>query len=322
MKRMDRLAFGVWLCSLLSCVSSATSPLVAQETAPDIRSIEPDLSVPEMKDSPPKAGNRVRWYPLPESQPDLYGVLTLPDNYAPDGNHPLIIELPGNGGYRSPFGDECSGRPEGCNLGWGISEGRDFVWLALPFVTGSDLDQPQEIALQWWGSPPEFSSGSTAAFCQAAIDQATMQFSIDPNAIVLCGFSRGAIACNFVGLQDDAIAQRWCGMIAYSHYDGSRDWGLPNTDRDSARQRLTRLSCPQLICHEADDSKLSGLERTRAWLEETSMSGSDQLQFLSTGFRNHNDAWVLRPSPARKQLRKWVYELPPIQEYRDRKADR
>ena len=31
--------------------------------------------------------------------------------------------------------------------------------------------------------------------------------------------------------------------------------------------------------------------------------------FQSTGFRNHNDAWVLRPSPARKALRKWLVEV-------------
>lgn len=28
--------------------------------------------------------------------------------------------------------------------------------------------------------------------------------------------------------------------------------------------------------------------------------------FMPTGFRNHNDAWILRPSSARDALRKWV----------------
>jgi hypothetical protein len=28
-----------------------------------------------------------------------------------------------------------------------------------------------------------------------------------------------------------------------------------------------------------------------------------------TGFRNHNDAWVLRPSPVRKELREWVRKV-------------
>jgi len=27
---------------------------------------------------------------------------------------------------------------------------------------------------------------------------------------------------------------------------------------------------------------------------------------VETGFRNHNDAWTLRPSPARAALREWV----------------
>lgn len=81
---------------------------------------------------------RIRWSPLPD-QPELYGILTLPTNYDPNVKHPLIVELPGNGGYRSSYGDECDGKPDGCNLGWGISAGENFVWLALPFVTGSDL---------------------------------------------------------------------------------------------------------------------------------------------------------------------------------------
>ncbi|MFN3191744.1 MAG: hypothetical protein ACE361_14630 [Aureliella sp.] len=101
-------------------------------------------------------------------------------------------------------------------------------------------------------------------------------------------------------------------MIAYSHYDGARNWRLPNTDRESAAKRLSRLRCPQLICHEVNDAKQSGLMQTRAWLGETELAESELIEFLSTGFRNHNDAWILRPSPARDELRNWVRKLPGV----------
>ncbi len=31
--------------------------------------------------------------------------------------------------------------------------------------------------------------------------------------------------------------------------------------------------------------------------------------FVETGFRNHDDAWILRPSAARTQLRKWLAQV-------------
>jgi len=84
---------------------------------------------------------------------------------------------------------------------------------------------------------------------------------------VLCGFSRGAIACNFIGLHDDEIAGLWCGFIAYSHYDGVKRWGFPGSDRESALRRLRRLGeRPQLVMHEDPPAKLA---ETRTYLEST-----------------------------------------------------
>ena len=73
----------------------------------------------------------------------------------------------------------------------------------------------------------------------------------DPERVLLVGFSRGAIGCNYLGLYDDEIAELWKAMIPYSHYDGVRLWGYPKSDMASARTRLKRLrDTPQLICHE------------------------------------------------------------------------
>jgi hypothetical protein len=118
--------------------------------------------------------------------------------------------------------------------------------------------------------------------------------------VVLAGFSRGAIACNYLGLHDDETAKLWCGFFAYSHYDGVRAWPYPGSDRASALTRLQRLgSRPQFICGEGGNAA-----ETEKYLKP--LLPDANLTFLSTGFRNHNDAWTLRPSPARDAARQWL----------------
>ena len=119
--------------------------------------------------------------------------------------------------------------------------------------------------------------------------------------MILVGFSRGAIACNFVGLHDDEIAKLWRAFVPYSHYDGVvTSWGYPHADRASALDRLKRLGDrPQFIC--AESGGRASVEATRKYLESTGIDAP--FTFQDIGFRNHNDAWVLRPSPARDALR-------------------
>ena len=46
------------------------------------------------------------------------------------------------------------------------------------------------------------------------------QYGGDRAAVILTGFSRGAIACNYLGLHNEEIAGLWRAFIPYSHYDG------------------------------------------------------------------------------------------------------
>ena len=137
------------------------------------------------------------------------------------------------------------------------------------------------------------------------VQLAPYKYGGDPKRVVLCGFSRGAIACNYIGLHDDAIAKLWRAFIPYAHYDGVNErWGYPGADRAAAKKRLHLLGTrPQFICQETSTGRTS-LAATRAYLKTTGFSGS--FTFQSTGFRNHNDAWLLRPGPARAALRQWL----------------
>lgn len=270
---------------------------------PDIESVPADLQIPELSVGGPAAGKRVK-----QSHPDylstgVYHVLYLPEDWKPGGRYPVIVEYAGNGPFKNGFGDVSSGRVEGSRLGYGLARGRGSIWLCLPYLNAA----ADANVTQWWGDKPQHDPQPTIDYCSKVVPWICSQYGGDPHRVVLTGFSRGAIACNFIGLHDDAIAKLWCGFIAFSHYDGvNEQWGYPGAHRGAALRRLLRLGDrPQLILSEGGDL---GIAATRRYLEQTGVD-LRHIAFLPTGFRNHSDAWILRPSAARAAAREWLEEV-------------
>ncbi len=261
-------------------------PLAAAEL-PDIRTVQPDLEAPALSEGPPAAGKRVR---------HGLSVLYLPTDWKAGAKMPVIVELAGNGGYTNKFGDVSAGVPEGSNLGYGLSAGHGFIWLCVPYLNAKG----DQIAIKWWGDAPTYDPLPTLKNLRETVKSVCRDFSGDESKVVLCGFSRGAIACGYLGLHDDETAKLWCGFLAYSHYDGVHKWPYPGSDRESALIRLKRLgNRSQFICGEGTNA-----QETEAYLRP--LLPDADLTFLSTGFRNHNDAWTLRPSLAREKAREWL----------------
>ncbi|APZ96245.1 hypothetical protein [Fuerstiella marisgermanici] len=281
-------SFCLLICNFLS------KPAGAQ--LPDIRSVKPDLIVPEMTDDEPAAGRRVKLSLNSWQNSEAYHVLYLPRDWQPDKHYPVLVEWTGNGNYRSKIGDVSTGLPEDSKLGYGLSGGDGFIWLSLPYLNGAGDD----VAITWWGDPPDYDPEPTLRYCREAVATVCQDYSGDKDRVVLCGFSRGAIAGNYLGLHDDKTSKLWCGFFFYSHYDGVRNWPYPNSDRTAALTRLQRLKGrPQFICHEG-----AGIDATRDYLVPLVRDGN--LTFAKTGFRNHNNEWILRPSKARDAARKWL----------------
>jgi hypothetical protein len=270
-------------------------PLSASEL-PDVTTVPEDLQVPAMTDGAPAAGRRVRQTAEGWEGTDVHHALYLPGNWKPGGKFPVIVEYPGNGGFRNKFGDTCEGTVGGCRLGYGISAGADYIWVAMPFVKVAG--GKKENAALWWGDADE-----TAAYCVAAVRQVCRNFGGDEKSVVLCGFSRGSIACNYIGLRNATIAPLWRAFICHSHYDGVRTtWPYADADRASAGGRLQRLAGrPQFISHEGTTAE------TRAYLEGTAAKAP--FTFVDLPFRNHTDAWVLRDCEPRRKLRAWLRSL-------------
>jgi hypothetical protein len=260
---------------------------------PDIGTVASDLDVPKVTDGEPAAGKRVRVVREAFAGTELYHSLYLPINWEKGKQYPVIVEYAGNGPYRNKFGDVSDGRLEGCMLGYGVTGGRDAIWVCLPFVAADGKGQQR----QWWGSVEK-----SVAYCIEAVGETCRDYGGDPKRVILAGFSRGAIACNYIGLHNDEIARLWCGFICHSHYDGVRKWGYSGSDRKSAATRLARLGDrPQWISQERS------VGQTQAYLKEAMPEGD--FTFVRMPYRNHTAEWTLKPIPERERIRKWFDEV-------------
>ena len=266
-----------------------------QPDFPDIRTVPPDLALPPTFETNPSPGIRMKQKDREYRDTQVHHLLYLPTDWHPDRRYPVIVEYAGNGNYRNEYGDVSLGLPEGSNLGYGASGGRGYIWLCLPSISPDRLKNQ----ILWWGDVP-----ATIDYCLRTVDRVCRDYGGDPNRLILAGFSRGSIACNYLGLHNDQIAKLWRAFICYSHYDGVRtNWPFPGAaDRNAALERLHRLrGRPQFICHERS------VAETRDYIQSTGVQG--RFEFHDLPFRNHNDAWTLRDIPLRRALRNWLTNI-------------
>jgi hypothetical protein len=261
----------------------------------NVHRVAADLVVPTLTEEEPAAGKRVGSVTVGWEASDVQHVLYLPTDWELGKSYPVIVEYPGNGGYRNDLGDTSEGTPESCMLGYGLSTGKGFLWVSLPFIEITS-DGGKRNCLQWWGDTDE-----TKRYCIATVQDVCQRYGGDASKVVLCGFSRGAIACNYIGLNDDEIAKLWCGFFCHSHYDGVRNWPYSDSDRDSALRRLRRLAGkPQWISHELDASP------TGNFLSQSGVAGA--FTVVPIPYANHSAAWILRDLPERTQARQWLHQ--------------
>lgn len=242
-----------------------------------------DLVVPAAEKAMPAPGKRVRQFLKGYEGTDVYHLLYLPTDWTEGKKYPVIVEYAGNRWKTSP------GNVEGCELGYGVSGGEGVIWICMPFVDKENSCN----ALNWWGDVE-----ATVDYCKRTVGTVCDEYGGDRDKVYIAGFSRGAIACNFIGLHDDEIAALWRGFICHSHYDGVRNWGYAGSDRKFARERLKRLGDrPQFISHE------SSVDETKDYLGEVYPDGN--FTFLALQSPEHTSNWVLSENPERRALRRW-----------------
>jgi predicted esterase len=261
--------------------------LVAVGDAPPWTRPPGRLEVPAVEDGAPAPGRRVGHHLVPSGagiETPPAALLYLPSDWQPGGIHPVVVEYPGNIFFTA--GCYSTGRPEQCVMGYGMTRGRGAIWISLPFV-----DAAGHVAENGWGDPD-----ATADFCVRAVEDVCERFGGDRDRLVLTGFSRGAIACGFIGLRNDRIAALWMGLHCCQHYDGD---GWNGATLDGALERAGRFRGTSVF--HTDNSADAVKPITEALGVPTT--------FVSSGLGAHSCAMFLDDRESTKRVRTWFENL-------------
>ena len=246
-----------------------------------------------MTSEEPAAGKRVRQVAPEYEGTEVYHALYLPVNWKAGGKYSVIVEYTGN---KFPACGS-TGEVKGANLGYGLSGGKDFIWVSMPYIEKGG----KRNAVTWWGDRQ-----ATVDYCKTNLPRICEQFGGDLESVFICGFSRGAIAASYIGLADHEIASLWKGFIAHDHFDGQRKWGYPASDRESALVRLARLKGrPVLVCGVGNDFLRDHLDLAEFTFLKPPVA---KLFKIPEGkvIHPHTDRWMHRDSEYRDRAREWL----------------
>lgn len=246
------------------------------------------IDVPPVTDGPPAAGRRVRQRLGEDDAAEPSFLLSLPDDWRPQQNqkYPVIVEYPGNVFY-APGICYSTGQPEQCVIGYGMSQGRGAIWASLPFVARGQAEAVEN----GWGDPD-----ATADFCVRAVERICDSFGGDRDRVVLTGFSRGAIACGYIGLRNDRIAGLWRAFHLCQHYDGD-GWG--GATPDTALERARRFRGAAVF--QTDNPRDTLAPFTDAMRAPT--------EFAASGLGAHSCSMFLDDRDSTQRLRQWFDEV-------------
>jgi len=269
----------------------------------NIYSVVPDLVLPSDTNTvTPAPGVMVQQSAPGFAGTGIYNTLYLPIGWQPGQRYPIIVEYPPNGGY-SDSGYTTTGYPEDCALGYGISGGYGYIVIAMPCISIN----PLAIATQWWGDVP-----TTKAYCLSEIQYVCQHYGGDPSAIFLTGFSRGAAATNYIGLNDSNIADTWLAFIPHSGYDYDGEYPaqyeMPAPGTEWASTRLGRLAGRAQYVSQGSDYE-GDWEVSFKYYLETLLPNLSAITFRTLPYENHTGNWALRPLQLRRDIRAWMQQI-------------
>ena len=264
------------------------------------------LQIPQLSDGEPSAGKRVNLIAPEYLGTEVFHTLYLPRNWRYKGEKlPIIFEYTGN--YFPESGS--TGEVEDAGLGYGLSGGK-FIWVSLPCISEDHKDNQ----VTWWGD-----ERATVEYAKVNVPRIIRDYNADPEAVFLCGFSRGAIGVNYLGLYDIEVARLWSAFITHDHFDGIKEWrntewGTPMEKyRAGAIERLKRVGDrPYLV------SQNGGKYGTKEFIESVLPTTENfTISNINTNaifgsfphpiaVHPHTDRWTFIPSKYRLRTWKWM----------------
>jgi|GEM_PF-393242 len=270
---------------------------------------------PEMQTGKPEPGKRVKVIPDGYAGTNVYHSLYLPEGQTADKKYPVIVEYTGN--YAPGLGS--SGQVKDASLGYATARALGAIWVVMPYLSADG--RTSEIT--WWGSET-----LTIDYCAKQLREICMNYGGDPSAVFIIGFSRGAIAVNRLGLNDDRAADIWLAFHSHDHFDGQFRWSAPwanNGDykayKADAIERAKRYNGrAALVCGEKMDSLANYLSSTQInTFGELTVLSVPVVQIIPPDdlFVNpdngekitHTDKWMNYDSPMADEVVQWYKDV-------------
>jgi hypothetical protein len=270
---------------LVKTVSLEMRDLTTQGDAPEWKRPPGRMDVPGVEDSAPAPGKRVRYRLAGDVKSAIYSVLNLPEDWQPGMKYPVIVEYPGNVFYAPAC--YSTGLPDQCVIGYGMTKGKGAICLGMPFVDRAT----GKVVENGWGNADD-----TADHVMGMVAEVCAKFGGDRENVVLTGFSRGAIACGFIGLRNDRIATLWKGFHACQHYDGA-NWN--GSTMPGAIERATRFQGKAVFQTDNPQDKFQPVMDAM----------KTKVTWAQSGLGFHSTAMFLDDRPSTQQLREWFWQL-------------
>jgi lysophospholipase L1-like esterase len=236
----------------------------------------------------PTPGQLVKQYGEETVSQNIYHALYLPKNYTPGKLYPVIVEYPCNEWYG------LTGKVEDANMGYYLSGGQDYIWVIMPVIDSASLNNLNT----GWGS-----NSNTIKYLKTNLRKVLETYGGDPSKVILTGFSRGAVNCNFMGTNNDDVADIWLGFLPFAHMDGGL---IPDHTDTNGMTRVGRTygRSTFVAYGEKDDAgsknSLVGYNNLMNWGYPTEKCAIPDM--------THTDLWVKFDNPSRQKARKWLQD--------------
>ena len=242
---------------------------------------------PPFTDEAPAPGKFVRVV-APEYQgTGVFHGVYLPPDWEPGKKWPVIVESPCN-----KYG-AFTGKVEDATLGYYLAGCRSFVWIVVPYIqAGANLDYG-------WGDVP-----AAVAYWRTNVARALDAYGGDPGAVIVAGFSRGAIGTSYVGLQTPDIADVWLGFFDHSHADVVSNL-TPDMGAGSAQRMMRAQGRASLLSWGAAGD--GGMTNSLKGVDLLSSFGYP-VATLAVPNVGHTDVWMASDAASRKAAQTWLFD--------------
>ncbi|MBL9100440.1 MAG: carboxypeptidase regulatory-like domain-containing protein [Myxococcales bacterium] len=241
---------------------------------------------PPLTDGPAAPGQFIKVVAPEYAGTGVYHGVYLPPDWTPGRRYPVIVESPCNA-YQS-----FTGKVEDTRLGYYLSGCRRYIWIVLPYIQNqANLDYG-------WGE-----LAKNLEYWQTNVRRALVDYGGDPGAVVVTGFSRGAIGASWIGLQDPAIADAWLGFFMHSHADVVTNLTPDGGAGSSTRMQRVAGRASLLSWGAAGDG---GMTNSVKGVELLNSFGYPVTQ-LAVPNVGHTDAWIVDDAASREAAQDWLF---------------